>query len=524
MPNSTVRNLPRTAVKIANIVFASGVVISVLVSAYAAYRIFAPISAIYLDDGLVAFLIGDQEWINPVRNFYVIFISAGILSAILFGLGLRLKENVKVNLSLLFIATGITIYGVETYLEFSGAMQLQSVIDKESIHLFSDKRTQAEVISDLAKNSIEAYPNINPTWELLDESTKEGLTTKKGKIFVLSGISNKMMVQANENGYWMMYVGDRYGFHNPDNVYDVDMVDIVMTGDSFTEGWAVRSDENISAILRTFGWNVINLGKAGNGPLLEYAAIKEYAEILKPKIVLWLYWPNDIENDLVFELKSDLLRRYLNEDEFSQNLLSRQSEIDNSLIQFVEGTLAEQVVSQALIEERTRLSEQQLEIVHRKEFASKSMVKILKLRNLRKMVDLVPEPAAETNPELAEPALPGQSPGQTNETYLKAVFMQTLEKANQLISSWNGGLYFVYLPSVRTITDDEEHPWRQFSLNTATELGIPIIDIENKVFAPHDDPASLFPLRNSGYHYNAKGYRLLAEAIAERLKADGVLQ
>ena len=523
MPNSTVLSPPKIAVKIANIVFASGVVISVLVSAYAAYRIFAPISAIYLDDGLVAFLIGDQEWINPVRNFYVIFISAGILSAILFGLGLRLKENVKVNLSLLFIATGITICGVETYLEFSGAMQLQSVIDKESIHLFSDKRTRAEVISDLAKDGIEAYPNINPTWELLDESTKEGLTTKKGKIFVLSGISNKMMVQANENGYWMMYVGDRYGFHNPDNVYDVDMVDIVMTGDSFTEGWAVRSDENISAILRTFDWNVINLGKAGNGPLLEYAAIKEYAQVLKPKIVLWLYWVNDF-HDLSYELRSTLLRRYLNEDEFSQNLLSRQVEIDNVLVRFIEGILIEQVESQESMEGRSRLEEQQLKIAHRKEFSSRSIVKILKLRNLRKLVNFVPEPAAETNPELVELALPGQSPGQTNETYLKAVFMQTLEKANRLVSSWNGKLYFIYLPSKQVVTDDGEHPWREFVLNTATELGIPILDIENKVFAPHDDPASLFPFRNLGYHYNANGYRLVAEAIAERLGADGVLQ
>ena len=104
MPNSTVLSPPKIAVKIANIVFASGVVISVLVCAYAVYRIFAPIFSTYTDDGLVAFLMGDQEWINPVRNFYVIFISAGILSAILFGFGLRLKDHIKVNLSLVFIA------------------------------------------------------------------------------------------------------------------------------------------------------------------------------------------------------------------------------------------------------------------------------------------------------------------------------------------------------------------------------------------------------------------------------------
>ena len=73
-------------------------------------------------------------------------------------------------------------------------------------------------------------------------------------------------------------------------------------------------------------------------------------------------------------------------------------------------------------------------------------------------------------------------------------------------------------------TGGKQHPWRQFSLNTATELSIPIIDIENEVFAAHPDPLSLFPLRRPHYHYNAKGYRLVAEAIAERLRTDDVLQ
>ncbi len=375
-----------------------GILFSVLVAVYAVYKIY-----------------NNPEY-YITSTFYFSILLFAVLTASLFGLGLRrLPDELKVNMSVLFITVGISVYGFEIYLDFYSLDIQQSTQSRKAIQeqmgVPYDTRTKIEVIDDLIDSGINAYPNVGPDYLVKNASTKNGFISKGGEIFPLGGISNQMMVQKNENGYWMMYVGDRYGFHNPDNVYDVNTVDIVMTGDSFAEGWAVRSDENISAVLRSFDWNVVNLGKAGNGPLLEYAAQKEYAQILKPKIVLWLYWPNDIENDLVFELKSDLLRRYLNEDEFSQNLLSRQSEIDNSLIQFVEGSLVEQVVSQALIEERTRLSEQQLEIVHRKEFASKSMVKILKLRNLRKIVNLVPEPAAETNPELAEPALPGQSPG-----------------------------------------------------------------------------------------------------------------
>ena len=49
---------------------------------------------------------------------------------------------------------------------------------------------------------------------------------------------------------------------------------------------------------------------------------------------------------------------------------------------------------------------------------------------------------------------------------------------------------------------------------------IAVIDIQREVFDPHLDPLSLFPFRVTG-HYNAEGYRLVAEAIGERLEADG---
>jgi hypothetical protein len=57
-------------------------------------------------------------------------------------------------------------------------------------------------------------------------------------------------------------------------------------------------------------------------------------------------------------------------------------------------------------------------------------------------------------------------------------------------------------------------------MQTATELDIPVIDILSKVFDPHPDPLSLFPFRMNS-HYNAEGYRLVAEAIGKRLEADG---
>ena len=81
-------------------------------------------------------------------------------------------------------------------------------------------------------------------------------------------------------------------------------------------------------------------------------------------------------------------------------------------------------------------------------------------------------------------------------------------------------MYIVYLSPYERYSIGKEDIYRDFVIQTATELDIPIIDIHSEVFVPHPDPLSLFPLRIHG-HYNAEGYRLVAEAIAKRIKVDG---
>ena len=89
-----------------------------------------------------------------------------------------------------------------------------------------------------------------------------------------------------------------------------------------------------------------------------------------------------------------------------------------------------------------------------------------------------------------------------------------------MVSGWDGKMYLVYLPEFDRYSTGNEHPNRDFVMHTVTELGIPVIDIHKEVFDPHPDPLSLFPLRILS-HYNAEGYKLVAEAIGKRLKADG---
>ena len=90
-----------------------------------------------------------------------------------------------------------------------------------------------------------------------------------------------------------------------------------------------------------------------------------------------------------------------------------------------------------------------------------------------------------------------------------------------MVSEWGGKMYFAYLPSVKRQETNNEHPNRDVIMQIITELEIPIIDIQKEVFDPYPDPLSLYPFEMLDMHYNAEGYRLIAEAIGKRLEADG---
>ena len=462
---------PKFAIKVANTVFVLGIVFSVLIAVYALYQLIHQYLHVHEGD-------------KGLELFRFIYILLGGICATLFVLGLRLSNDLKVGLSVLFVTTTILVYAFEAYLEFSSDIIQSKRKIAEQMGVPYDTRTKMAVLKDLNDSGVEAYPNIHPHYLLARPSIQNGFNSRGGKIFPLGGISRKVMVQGNEGGYRMRYKGDEFGFHNPEGVYQNNEIDILMTGDSYTEGWSVKSDKNISAVLRKSGFNVVNVGKSGNGPLLELAALKEYGEPLRPKIVLWIYFTNDIP-DLKAEVTSSLLRKYLSEDGFSQNLISRQDEIDSVLIKY--------------------LREKMKRRVKREKKEDHRVTRILRLHSIRSKIELITKVAPEpvTEQELA-------------------VFKNILEKSRKMVSGWGGRLYFVYLPVFAQYSTGNEDTFREFVLSTVTELNIPVIDIHKEVFASHADPLSLYPFRMLG-HYNAEGYRLVAEAIGKRLKIDGTV-
>ena len=96
------------------------------------------------------------------------------------------------------------------------------------------------------------------------------------------------------------------------------------------------------------------------------------------------------------------------------------------------------------------------------------------------------------------------------------LFAKILTKAKARVETWGGELYFVYLPEYsryknKYVSHDSFRKKAEV-IEVVKELGIPVVDIHQEVFANHPDPLALFPFRLSG-HYNADGYSEIAKAI-----------
>ena len=362
----------------------------------------------------------------------------------------------------------VSLYSIESVLRiFEGD---RSILTRQAIAVHMgvdfDKRTKLEVINDLINNGVDAVPVIRPR-----DVLKIG-----EKLLPLGGISKVVSVGENENGRRMVYLSDRYGFNNPDYIWDSEQVEYLLTGDSFSEGVAVQPGEDMAGQLRLITKrSAINLGRSGNGPLSELAIISEYAPIVKPKKVLWIYYEdNDLRGDLKRERGSTVLMKYLDND-FSQKLIDRQNEIDKILRQY-------------LAIEKTNFS----------------IVEWMLLGKVRELLGLY---FGSTIKSVAT-------------VDVSQLFSRTINEAKNRVKKWNGRLYFVYLPEYARYTTKVDHNlFRKKSkvIDLVRGFNIPVIDIHKEVFIEHDDPISMFPLRING-HYNSKGYANIAKAIALNIK------
>ena len=416
---------------------------------------------------------------NYYFKYYLVSIALIVFSVISF----FLKKQLKINFFLISISIIFSLYLIEL---FFGLYDMSKYSESNYGLNFQDKRTKYQVYQDLKNSGKRVVVPISP---LSPVST----INDEDEVYPLSGMSNTTTIYCNENGYWVIYKSDRYGFNNPDEEWDKSILEFVLVGDSFTHGSCVNKEDTIAGNLRlkNDGSGVLNLGYDGNGPLVELATLKEYLPYIKTKNVLWIFYEENDLTDLKREISNKTLKKYLDQD-FNQNLIKKQNEIDIKI--------------SSVFEERLKGIKK---IKPGQIFVDKfQLINFLKLKNLRLRLSYI------FNLNLVNTFVEINLP----------LFSEILYKADNLVKKNNGKLYFVSLP-MRGSHDLYNQETEAFNthkkiLNIVNKLDIPIIDIYKEVFAKHPDPLSLFPFRKLSFHYNEEGYKLVSEAILDKIKID----
>ena len=413
-------------------------------------------------------------------KYYVFTCVLVILSIISFFIG---KET-KTKLTIALVSSIFGLYLIEIYF-FIDSKQFR--IWKSGVQY--DTRTKYEIYSDLKKEDPNITAVVGPV---------HFLKKNNQKIFPLSGVSNRKTILCNENGYFPIYQSDRYGFNNPDDEWHEEEIEFMIAGDSFAHGWCVNQSDTIAGNLRKLTKKrIITLGQNGNGPLIEYASLREYLPLKKTKRVLWIHYEKDDVSGnnlqgLKLELNNEILSNYLKDQKFKQNLHLRQNEVD--LI--VEDELIKQ---EKVFQESGRTYK----------LTRYSLGKFLKLFSLR---DLIKVSIHNFSRKSSSRSVQIINPD----------FKKIIKLAKNFVEQNGSEFYFVYAPEnyryrIKLNNDKTQrlHDYKKV-IDYINSLNIPIIDLQQDVFQKHKDPLSLFPWRND-VHYTVDGYKLVSEVIFNKI-------
>ena len=197
------------------------------------------------------------------------------------------------------VAFAVSLYTAEMLL-----MPKRNTIRKyaEAAGRSYDPRSPAQVVADLRGSGMRAYPAIH--------RGAARIRLAGGDAVALGGISGVTSVMCNETGTYALFDSDEHGFNNPRGLWSMAPIQIAVLGDSYTMGWCVAPEDGFVGNLRQSFPCTLNLGIGGNGPLTELATLREYLPRVRPAVVLWVYFENDL-GDLEEEKMDPTLTRYL---------------------------------------------------------------------------------------------------------------------------------------------------------------------------------------------------------------------
>jgi hypothetical protein len=293
---------------------------------------------------------------------------------------------------------------------------------------------------------------------------------------LLSGFPATNVVLCAPTDKLITYTADRYGFNNPDRLYD-SPPDLMLLGDSFVEGFCLPPGEDLASRLRTSGVKAASMGIRGNGPLIELATLGRFGQIFRPRhVVLVFFEGNDWEN-LEAELTEPWLRAALAPDANYGSQSSARATRDRARIMVAEGNKDRITVTDLLTK-------------------TEAFRNFVALQQTFTRLGLIYPQIARPMPE----------------------FRQILHRAKALSQGWGGTFTMVYVPRVDRFlgafsSDRAFDQLRTMVLETAAAEGIEVIDLR-QALRGEPDPVRMYAPDS---HFSRDGAAFAADVISQRL-------
>ncbi len=399
-------------------------------------------------------------------KYYVILISLFLISIYIFFINIEKRQKILT----FFYAILFSLYFVEFILILNSGFFVK--------YFFFDDRTRYEVFIDEKEKNKKTIISLNANFFKLDHDIE---------IYPLSGVSNFNTINCNENGYFSKYTSDRFGYNNIDKLWDLKNYSFVLVGDSYAHGACVNYPNTISDVInKKTNQDIINLGLSGNGPLLQFANLKEFFNFKKAKNVIFLYYEDNDLSELVSEFKHPILREYFENDSFVQEIYKNQKITDKMML------------------EKFNLKLKDFQSNKEDGFLIPSFFKMQNTRQIvRKFL------RKKENFKIIE-----------YDRNSLIIFDKVLKKTQELSTKNNSNLYFVYIPGFNRFTkniqaEDDKHLNYEEVIKSVKKNNINLIDFYANM-RELDDPLALYPFRGFG-HFNEKGYKILAEYILKNI-------
>ncbi|PKA42020.1 GDSL-type esterase/lipase family protein (plasmid) [Rhizobium sullae] len=366
-------------------------------------------------------------------------------------------------------ATAVGVYGLSVLVAlfaFEAFLAFQSI---------SVRLAMLGQLSPAQAETVEQDKNIVRGFAL--GSLNRFLETDALSTALLSGFPNTDVVLCTPDNQIIKYTADRYGFNNPDDVYDKQL-DLMLLGDSFVEGFCLPPGQDLASRLRASGFSAAGAGIRGNGPLLELATLGRFGPLFRPRHVVMVFFEgNDWEN-----FETELGKPWL------RDALSPTANF---------GTPS--TAQQALLEARVILNRNNSKPINFVDVLKRTAMlrNFLALQQTFTRLGLIYPKAARVMPE----------------------FRETLRRAKTLAARWGGKFAIVYVPRVDRFigpfsTDGVFDQLRTIVTDAAAAEGIEVIDL-CQALESQPDPARMYAPDS---HFNRDGAAFAADVISQHLQ------